>query len=525
MKNQKWLYKIGDYSMGLLPLTVMLALISGLTVYLYIKENAAFFFTGFISLIFLAVFIVSVTRALCVKFLVGEKGFYYQTKPNNGKFYRYTDIKNAWVSTGASSNGFESQFFNFETADAVTIRVPIRGIDSEATEYILDRVESTPFYGETREIDEKTKTYEINGKTLGKNYIGIAIGIMIIGIVMQIPAFLYLRTSPLTIFFGVLFLVSLLCVVIWFILRYKFFKVRIEASGFYYQTTPFNGKFYRYSEIKRCKAVKKLYRTRSHTGTNSVGTTQTHYAYYFVFTDKGGKTQRFRFEKEMYEREIDVLIERIQSANNPDYYQQTAYSEIENKTYRHPYSERYEKPEEDEYAQDEREAGYEYNLPQNSPQAKVGNFLAILFSVAFIGMAIYFAVTGIQNYKSQLPNAEWGDAKATVITALPYIGPTEEDRENEVYVYDITYEYEVDGKTYKGYVEGSRAEVMGGETCDIKYNPQAPEESVIPTTPNKSSLYMTLGMAGLFAFFAVWRIVASVKRIIKINKFNKENMR
>lgn len=66
---------------------------------------------------------------------------------------------------------------------------------------------------------------------------------------------------------------------------------------------------------------------------------------------------------------------------------------------------------------------------------------------------------------------------------------------------------------------------MGGETCDIKYNPQAPEESVIPTTPNKSSLYMTLGMAGLFAFFAVWRIVASVKRIIKINKFNKENMR
>lgn len=92
-------------------------------------------------------------------------------------------------------------------------------------------------------------------------------------------------------------------------IRYRCFKVRIDRSGFYVQTNPFNGKYYRYDRIKSCGAVEKVYRHRRSSG----GFRRTHY-FYFIFTDRDGEQRKFQFQKDICRHEIEVLQDRIDEA-------------------------------------------------------------------------------------------------------------------------------------------------------------------------------------------------------------------
>lgn len=94
--------------------------------------------------------------------------------------------------------------------------------------------------------------------------------------------------------------------------RYFCFKIFVGKSGFYFQTNFSNGKYYKYSDIKSCREELKVYRHNHHSGSHSNSTLN---YYYFIFTEKSGKTTKFQFEKSIHEREIDVLKERIENAN------------------------------------------------------------------------------------------------------------------------------------------------------------------------------------------------------------------
>lgn len=92
------------------------------------------------------------------------------------------------------------------------------------------------------------------------------------------------------------------CMFIKILIRFFCFKVCIGNSGFYFQSTPFNGKFYPYRSIRGCMVNKQT--SANHSNQITV--------YYFVFTDNNGVCRKFPFEKSIYQREIQVLQQRIQ---------------------------------------------------------------------------------------------------------------------------------------------------------------------------------------------------------------------
>ena len=89
-----------------------------------------------------------------------------------------------------------------------------------------------------------------------------------------------------------------------------FVKVRVGKKGFYFQSNPFNGKYYEYTGVKNgYEELKKPVGGFSESGAS------TPYLYYFYFTDKDGKTHKMLFNKVLYEYEFNVLKERINNSN------------------------------------------------------------------------------------------------------------------------------------------------------------------------------------------------------------------
>ena len=87
--------------------------------------------------------------------------------------------------------------------------------------------------------------------------------------------------------------------------RYFCFRICIGENGFFFQSNPFNGTYYRYEEIVSCK--EKLKQAWHSVGYGDPVT----YRYFFCFTDKDGKTQKILFEKALFEKEFEALSERI----------------------------------------------------------------------------------------------------------------------------------------------------------------------------------------------------------------------
>ncbi len=148
--------------------------------------------------------------------------------------------------------------------------------------------------------------YVIQGKTNG------LLRIIIIGILTGFFAALtidQLRPVPkkmliVAIFFGSI--CALLTVtLIRLINRYFYFKICIGKDGFFFQSNPFNGKYYNYDDISASK--EELKKTRHSIGYGD----PVSYNYFFSFTDKNDETKKILFEKALFEKEFDVLSKRI----------------------------------------------------------------------------------------------------------------------------------------------------------------------------------------------------------------------
>ena len=91
MEERNWKYKITSRT-GLVVAAVMLALFGGVTFWLYTVHNGAFILVGCIAALTAIAFLLSVYSALFFKVFVDKDGFYFQTSPGNGRYYRYSDI-------------------------------------------------------------------------------------------------------------------------------------------------------------------------------------------------------------------------------------------------------------------------------------------------------------------------------------------------------------------------------------------------------------------------------------------------
>lgn len=149
--------------------------------------------------------------------------------------------------------------------------------------------------------------YKINGKQNGLIRLIIIFAVTVFFIVLTVDQFFGKgnKSMIVALFFAAI-AVSSLYIFIKLALRFFFFKVYIGEKGFYFQSNPFNGKYYEYTDIKDCREELKTSR-----GGYSSGPSQPSYFYYFTFTDKSGKSTRFLFDKALYEHEFNELKERI----------------------------------------------------------------------------------------------------------------------------------------------------------------------------------------------------------------------
>ena len=142
MEQRNWKYKINGGWPTLIMASVMMAIFGGITVWLYTTRNGAFI-GGLIVTACMAIgFILSVCSVLFFKVFVDKDGFFCQTAPGNGRYYRYSEIRNMWLSSGRETNARQPTYCNFETVEGKRMRFLVLGSQIDAVDYMIERVES-----------------------------------------------------------------------------------------------------------------------------------------------------------------------------------------------------------------------------------------------------------------------------------------------------------------------------------------------------------------------------------------------
>lgn len=308
MDKKQWKYKIGGgVGCGTILVFFMMAGMAALCLWFYKTGNQAIILGRIILTMFAAAFVLSLYRTIFFKVLIGKDGFFYQSAPGNGRYYRYSEIRRAWMSSGRETNSSTAIYCNYETRDGKTVRIAITGADTDAAEYLIERVEAVAASDATETADMRDLT--VSGKVQGITR--IAVLCFIIGIVMWLSHSLAQEGLPPIGY--VLPVIASLCALVYLVVHYLFYRIDIRRDGFYCRTNPFNGQFYKYREIGNCKVIEGRRRTGSvhrHSGR------RTHYLHYLIFTDKSGKEHRIHYDKGLFEREISILVSRINQSHS-----------------------------------------------------------------------------------------------------------------------------------------------------------------------------------------------------------------
>lgn len=297
MKKQKWEYKITNGITGVIISFIMLAIFGSLALWFHISWNGAIII-GIILVIFASLaFSLALYRTLFFRVLIDKDGFFYQTAPGNGRYYSYYDLRRAWVSSGKGADAQQIQYCCFETRDGTVVRFFFRNPDWDAVDYLTDRVKSTE--GQTQRSDGD---FMISGGVQGG--VRLVAVVCIFAVVLLVSIFL--RTQGLSPALYVPPVVLAAVALLELVSHNLFYKILIQRDGFYFRTNPFDGKYYKYSEVSDCR----LTEVRQRRGSVRNGTRRTVYSYYFIFTDSTGKKRKILYDKALFQREMEVLAER-----------------------------------------------------------------------------------------------------------------------------------------------------------------------------------------------------------------------
>ena len=149
MQEDKWVYQIGKDGLAVVFPLIGLAVSGGVAIALALANNPAVFFVGLFALFMLVMTLMGLYRRFIVKFLVGENGFYHQTKPGNGRYHRYSELDKAWTAFGG---GTKSLYFYYQLPGQSPVRIFYNPIEDEAVEYMLSKFRS--FHPELEEKNE-----------------------------------------------------------------------------------------------------------------------------------------------------------------------------------------------------------------------------------------------------------------------------------------------------------------------------------------------------------------------------------
>ena len=138
MKRVK--YEIGYDLFSLIPASVTLLVFGGTTVILKIKNNGMFIFTGLLSLAVIAIIAAVLYAHFFKKILIDDEGFYYQNGIGKAKYYKFSDIKEAWESSGMAGNGANQYYLNFKTADGIVKKFVFTAANSDGVDFLVSKV-------------------------------------------------------------------------------------------------------------------------------------------------------------------------------------------------------------------------------------------------------------------------------------------------------------------------------------------------------------------------------------------------
>ena len=300
MEERNWKYKITGNWTAIIAVAITTVVSGGFTFWLYTAHDGAFVGLGGLTAFFAIICVLSAYGAMSFKLLVDQNGFYFRTKPGNGRYYRYREIRSMWLATDKETDLQQATYCNFETVEGKRTRFLVLDPQLDAVDYMIERVEAV---GASREEDDRDREFVIPGK---KKVGGLAIFAVLLLPVLYLILFVW-TSMPL-----ILRIIPVAVVLIPVVKVFSyglFFKLMIQKDGFYCRTNPFDGRYYRYGDILDCCLVEAERGTRRH---------ETYYAYYMKFTDRANRTHRVLYDKSLYEREMNELVARIERAKEDE---------------------------------------------------------------------------------------------------------------------------------------------------------------------------------------------------------------
>ena len=308
MEQRNWKYKINGGWPTLIMASVMLAIFGGITVWLYTTRNGAFI-GGLIVTACMAIgFILSVCSVLFFKVFVDKDGFFCQTAPGNGRYYRYSEIRNMWLSSGRETNARQPTYCNFETVEGKRLSFLVTGQSDDAVDYMIAGIEAA---GASRGEVEFDREIVITGKNEA-GFVLIPTLLSLIMLAVMVMLLLASNLPPILVAIPIIFELVSLSQILSLAL---FYKVQLQKDGFYCRTNPFDGRYYRYSDILDCRLVESQ---RKFGSPYKRGVRQTYYFYDMKFVDRAHQTHRLPYNKSLYEGEIDELVARIERAHSDE---------------------------------------------------------------------------------------------------------------------------------------------------------------------------------------------------------------
>lgn len=137
--------------------------------------------------------------------------------------------------------------------------------------------------------------------------------------------------------------------------------------------------------------------------------------------------------------------------------------------------------------------------------------VARIVGLVVLILGIRMIAEGTLTYINQHKQNDWIVTNAEVTDVSSRLRDSKSQHSQRSTVYDITYEYEVDGRIYSGEIGSQSTPRLVGDEMEIKYNPDTPEESTTSLSPSTHDflvfvifglVFSALGflLSGAFAF-------------------------
>lgn len=140
MKNEENKHIIAFRKSDLiLPIIVTIFFIV-ITFFIYRDDKFAGFLVGALALLSTVLTLYSTYATLFIKVYIGENSFTHQKAPGVSKTYNYSDITEAWVSSGKSTSGANSRYFNYKTKDGRVHKFVVCLYQCDETDYLLEKI-------------------------------------------------------------------------------------------------------------------------------------------------------------------------------------------------------------------------------------------------------------------------------------------------------------------------------------------------------------------------------------------------